>query len=142
MRQGLLGLPGTLLRVSTAPQDPAPPAPAGDAEPEVEPQPVGASAHHMATRADSDALGAAEIVALAAPSTTRRAPRYGRFALAGVLVGALLSALAAILGPAPENLGRGTIFILVFLALGSIGALIGVLIAIAADRRSLRPPRP
>jgi hypothetical protein len=83
-------------------------------------------------------LGAAEIAALAAPSTTRRAPRYGRFAFAGVLVGALVSALAAILGPQPEGLGRGTIFLLVFLALGSLGALTGVLLAIAADRRSLR----
>jgi len=122
--------------VTTAPEDPAPLAPVGNAEPES----VGAAAEHPSTGAATDPapLGAAEIAALAAPSTTRKAPRYGRFALAGVLVGALVSALAAILGPEPENLSRGTIFLLVFLALGSLGALTGVLLAIAADRRSLR----
>ena len=109
-----------------------------------EPAPVGAVAQNPSTGADPGRapLGAVEIAALAAPSTTRRAPRYGRFALAGVLVGALVSALAAILGPQPEALSRGTIFLLVFLALGSLGALTGVLLAIAADRRSLRGQRP
>ncbi len=109
-----------------------------------ESKPVGAAAQDPSRGADpgQPPLGAAEIAALAAPSTTRRAPRYGRFALAGVIVGALVSALAAILGPEPETLSRGTIFLLVFLALGSLGALIGVLLAIAADRRSLRGQRP
>ena len=36
------------------------------------------------------------------------------------------------------GLHQSTIFLLVFLALGSLGALTGVLLAIAADRRSLR----
>ncbi len=95
-----------------------------------------------APRPEPAPLGAEQITALAAPSTTRRAPRYGRFALAGVLAGALVAALAAILGPPGEVLGRGTIFLLLFLAFGGAGALLGALAAVLADRRSLRRPAP
>lgn len=79
-----------------------------------------------------------------ARSTLRRAPRFGRFTSAGVLVGAVLAALAAILGPPGTILGRGTIFLLVFLALGTAGAVIGSLLAVLAERRSVqgRPHRP
>jgi hypothetical protein len=73
----------------------------------------------------------------AARATLRRAPRFGRFAGVGVLTGAVLAALAAVLGPPGTTLGRGAIFLLVFLALGSLGALVGSLLAVVADRRSL-----
>jgi hypothetical protein len=74
---------------------------------------------------------------IAARSTLRRAPRFRRFAGAGIVLGAVLAALAAILGPPGTTLGRGAIFLLVFLALGSLGALIGSLLAVVADRRSI-----
>lgn len=73
-----------------------------------------------------------------ARSTLRRAPRLGRFVLAGVLVGAFLAATAAVLGPPGAILGRGAIFLLVFLALGTAGAVTGGLVAVLAERRSLR----
>ncbi len=73
----------------------------------------------------------------AARATLRRAPRFGRFAGVGILLGAVLAALAALLGPPGTTLGRGAIFLLLFLALGSLGALVGSLLAVVADRRSL-----
>lgn len=79
---------------------------------------------------------AARPTAVVARSTLRRAPRYGRFALVGVLVGAVLAALSTVLVPPGGILGRDAIFILVFLALGSAGALIGCFLAVVADRRS------
>lgn len=88
--------------------------------------------------ANQDAQGPDERPrAVVARSTLRRAPRIGRFILAGVLIGAFLSALAAVLGPPGTTLGRGAIFLLVFLALGSLGAVVGGLLAVLADRRSL-----
>ena len=75
---------------------------------------------------------------MVARSTLRRAPRFGRFALAGVAIGAFLAAAAAILGPPGDVLGRGAIFLLLFLALGSAGLLIAGLVAVLAERRSLR----
>ncbi len=87
---------------------------------------------------DGDAPPATTLVAR---STLRRAPRYGRFALAGFAVGAVLAALAAILGPPGTILGRGAIFLLVLLAFGSAGALTGSVLAVVSDRRSLRRRR-
>ncbi len=84
----------------------------------------------------TDHLDARQMVERAAPETVRRAPRYGRFALAGVLVGAFAAALAAVVGPPGEVLGRGAIFLLLFLLLGSVGALVGAVLAVLADRRS------
>lgn len=69
-------------------------------------------------------------------SSLRRAPRYGRFALAGVLLGAVLAALSTLFVPPGAIVGRDAIFILVFLGLGSAGALIGCFLAVLADRRS------
>ena len=78
-----------------------------------------------------------------AASTLRRAPRFGRFALVGIAAGALIAALAAILGPPGVTLGRGTIFLLLFLALGGAGLLVAGIVVVLAERRSLRrrPPR-
>lgn len=81
---------------------------------------------------------AARPTAVVARSTLRRAPRFGRFIVAGVLLGALLAAVAALLGPENAVLGRVAVFILVFLALGTAGAMIAAVIAIVADRRSAR----
>ena len=80
--------------------------------------------------------------AVVARSSLRRAPRFGRFILAGVLLGALLAAVATLLGPENSILGRQAAFILVFLALGTAGALIGALLALIADRRSRPGPAP
>ena len=83
-------------------------------------------------------LDARQIARRVAPQTVRRSPRYGRFALTGVLVGALVAALAAVLGPPGDALGRGAVFLLLLVALGLAGALLGTVTAVLAERRSVR----
>lgn len=118
--------------MSTAPESPAPDAADPDgadpdgADPDavVPPGPV----------PDADALDAGDIARLTQGST-RRAPRYGRFVGVGVLVGVVLAAGVALLGPTGPTLGREAIFLLLALALGSAGALLGALGAVLAERR-------
>ena len=74
-----------------------------------------------------------------ARSTLRRAPRFGRFILAGIVAAALLAALAAAVSQPLPYLGRGGVFLIVFVGLGVAGAAIGSLLAVLADRRSLKP---
>ncbi|MFC4556303.1 hypothetical protein [Georgenia faecalis] len=108
--------------VPAAPEEVAPAAPVGE-EPAVageEPAPAPPAVR----------------TAVVDPATLRRAPRYGRFAGVGVLLGALVAFGVAFLGD--SELGRGTIFLLLLVGLGSLGALVGALLAVRADRRSVR----
>jgi hypothetical protein len=84
-------------------------------------------------------LGAPDIARLATGST-RRAPRLGRFIAVGVLVGAVIAAVVALLGPSGPVLGRDAVFLLLFLGLGMLGALTGAGVAVVADRRSAGRP--
>ncbi|MEE6271732.1 hypothetical protein [Georgenia wangjunii] len=109
-------------------------------------QPTSAAAPaHTAAPAEGDAATApapaaapAEDRTLIDPATLRRAPRYGRFAFVGVLLGALASLVLALLPGGGSDLGTGTLFLLLFIALGSLGALLGALAAVLAERRSVR----
>lgn len=126
----------------TGPAGPPPPPedPAGRAEadaPEAEPAQT-PEVESPAPPAPALDLGAEEIAAIAARSGTRRAPRVARFIWAGALVGVLVAAFAAVLGPDGDVLGRGAIFLLLAVFLGSGGALLGALVAVGADRRSVR----
>lgn len=79
-------------------------------------------------------LRAPEISRLAAGST-RRAPRYGRFIGVGVVVGLALATVITLLGPSGPVLGRDAVFLLLSLAFGTAGALLGALGAVLAERR-------
>jgi hypothetical protein len=81
-------------------------------------------------------LSAPEIARLADAGARRRAPRYGRFIGVGVLVGAVLAAAVALLGPRGDVLGPDAVFLLLFLAFGGAGGLLGGLAAVIADRRA------
>ncbi|MFD1506336.1 hypothetical protein FE374_16950 [Georgenia yuyongxinii] len=71
------------------------------------------------------------------PATVRHAPRFGRFILLGVVLGALLSLALALLTP-PSDLARSDLFWLLFIGLGVTGGLAGLGVAIVLDRRSWR----
>jgi hypothetical protein len=94
------------------------------------------SAEPAESGADQRPLTAPEIARLADARTRRRAPRYGRFIGVGVLLGALLAAAVALLGPRGDVLGPDAIFLLLFLAFGSAGALLGGIAAVIAERRA------
>jgi hypothetical protein len=112
--------------------------PDDETAPAVEPPDGATSAATPDTATPDGPSSGARPTKVVARSTLRRAPRLGRFVLAGVLVGAFLAATAAVLGPPGAILGRGAIFLLVFLALGTAGAVTGGLVAVLAERRSLR----
>jgi hypothetical protein len=72
------------------------------------------------------------------PASVRRAPRYSRFAVTGLLLGLLAAAVLALL-PVPDPFASaGTLMLVLGIVLGGVGALVGLLVAVLAERRSLR----
>lgn len=71
------------------------------------------------------------------PAAIRRAPRLGPFVVTGVLLGALAAFAGTYLGGGTA-LPRADLFWLVFLSTGLFGGLLGALVFLAVDRRSLR----
>ncbi|PYF98419.1 hypothetical protein SAMN05216184_11173 [Georgenia satyanarayanai] len=80
----------------------------------------------------------ARAIDVADASRVRRAPRYGRFGFLGFLLGALLSLALTFVPVGGADLPRGTLFLLLLLALGTGGVFAGLTWALVADRRSLR----
>ncbi|MGW6130444.1 hypothetical protein ACWFNE_10515 [Cellulomonas sp. NPDC055163] len=91
----------------------------------------------------------AELARVAEPATVRRAPKFGAFVTAGVLLGAVLGFVAALVtGSSVEGDGgtgfisfldgQGSARLLVALAGATLGALVAGIAAVVADRRSLR----
>ncbi|WP_052436295.1 hypothetical protein [Georgenia sp. SUBG003] len=70
-------------------------------------------------------------------STVRRAPRYGRFVLAGVALAAVVSGLLALLTP-PSQYSPSDLFWILFLLLGFVLGLAAAGLAVVLDRRSVR----
>jgi hypothetical protein len=68
--------------------------------------------------------------------TVRHAPRFGRFILAGVALGAVLAFLLAILTP-PSQYARSDLFWILFLGLGFVCGIAAAGLAVVLDRRSL-----
>lgn len=81
------------------------------------------------------------VVDVADPSRVRRAPRYGRFALAGLLLAMAVSFGLTFVPGAEDGLTRRNLFFLLLLGLGSLGIVLGLLVALWTDRRSLRRRR-
>ena len=103
-----------------------------------------------AVRAESPVPTEAELAQVAEPAQLRRAPKVGAFIVAGVLVGALLGLVAAlVVGPDSGLVADGTAFIGFLEGQGSarflsalmgaiLGGFVGAALALLADRRSLR----
>ena len=95
---------------------------------------------------DEDMPDEATLARVADPATVRRAPKYGAFIGAGVLVGVVLGVfLATVLdtgvltdrgGVLPFLAGANGARAMAALALGALGALVGALLALLADARS------
>lgn len=68
--------------------------------------------------------------------TVRQAPRFGRFILAGVALGAVLALLLAFLTP-PSQYARSDLFWILFLGIGFICGIAAAGLAVVLDRRSL-----
>ncbi|WP_282948444.1 histidine kinase [Cellulomonas endometrii] len=91
----------------------------------------------------------AELARVAEPARVRRAPKVGAFITAGVLLGALLGLIAALLVGSSDAPSDGTAFISILEGEGAvrllsallgaiIGAFVGAGLAVLADRRSVR----
>jgi hypothetical protein len=128
--------PGTS---ATPPDGPTP----DRAAPRQDPAPSGAA------RSPAPVPDEAELARVAEPATVRRAPKFGAFVTAGVLLGAVLGFVVALItGTAVEGDGgtgfisfldgQGSARLLVALAGATLGALVAGLAAVAADRRSVR----
>lgn len=76
------------------------------------------------------------------PRTVRRAPRFGRFAFAGLVVGVVVALLIYQLPIDPMTNARALLVILLIL-LGGLGMGTGYTVALLLDRRSMRqrPPK-
>ncbi|MDO5727445.1 MAG: hypothetical protein Q4Q03_05940 [Bowdeniella nasicola] len=67
----------------------------------------------------------------------RKAPRYGRFIFTGLLLGACVSFLIAIVTRTWSGLTMANTFWLSLLGLGALGMFLGAVIALYLDRKSL-----
>lgn len=68
----------------------------------------------------------------------RRAPRYGRFITAGLLVGAIISFVTAIITWGWSELTPSNSFWVLMIYLAPTGMIVGAIIAFVMDRRSVR----
>jgi hypothetical protein len=109
--------------------------PTPDPDPAIGRGPGGVPAEPVETEVTSDTV------------TVRRAPRYGRFILLGVIVGAIVALILtfAFSGqPDPEAarpFDRGQVFGFLLLLCGTIGAALGAVVALLLDRSSARRAR-
>lgn len=67
----------------------------------------------------------------------RRAPRYGRFVLTGLLLGGIASFATAIATRGWSALTTSSTFWLLLMTLGVLGMLLGAVVALLVDRRSI-----
>lgn len=131
-----------------------PPADVGPSAPAAPPVPTDPST--AAPPVPAEPPTAAELERIAEPARVRRAPKFGAFITAGVLVGFVLAVLAvgvfdAVVdtdtdtvdvvpgsGFLPFLEGRSGVVTVLAVTLGAFGALVGGWLAVLADRRSRR----
>ncbi|MBO1753167.1 histidine kinase [Actinotalea sp. BY-33] len=89
--------------------------------------------------APAPAPDAEELERVATPATVRRAPRYRGFVMAGVVLGILVAVPTVLLWRGGTNeLGLGPVVVFTGLTLAVLGAILGAVAAVVADRRSRR----
>ncbi|MRG59298.1 hypothetical protein GE115_05350 [Agromyces sp. CFH 90414] len=66
--------------------------------------------------------------------TVRRAPRYGRFIVAGFVLGAILALVLTFAFPENEEFDRGQVFGFLLLGLGTVGVAFGAIVALVFDK--------
>lgn len=71
----------------------------------------------------------------ARPARIRRAPRFGRFIAAGVLLGLVLAGVLTAAVAPPTGAGRGTVFLYLAVTLVLFTGVVAVVLAVLADRR-------
>ncbi|WP_250443771.1 histidine kinase [Actinotalea sp. C106] len=82
---------------------------------------------------------AEELERVATPASVRRAPRYRGFVVAGALLGILVAVPTVLLWRGGTNeLGLGPVVVFTGLTLAVLGAILGAVVAVVADRRSRR----
>lgn len=118
---------------SQEPAAPSEPDPGGGAPEPAAPEPE--TAGPVVGGAEPDA---ATLERIAEPAVLRRAPRYGSFIRAGVVLGAVVGALLAALAPAAPDTPRSAVIGLAAFGSAGLGALLGAGLAVLADRRSGR----
>jgi hypothetical protein len=98
-----------------------------------------------ATAATAPAADEVEVEDVVDPATVRRAPRYGRFFLVGIVLGTVLGlgvGGAWLQSPAAEPVFKpGVYFTVIVVTCAALGAGVAGLWAVLADRRSLRGRR-
>lgn len=68
----------------------------------------------------------------------RRAPRYGRFILTGILIAGIIAFVTAIISAGQSGYRSADIFWILMLWFAPFGILFGALTALAIDRRSMK----
>ncbi|TLM83245.1 hypothetical protein FDW83_09735 [Pseudarthrobacter sp. NamE2] len=70
--------------------------------------------------------------------TVRRAPKYVPFLVLGALVGIAAAAVVAYALPGSESFDRGAVFGFFMVMLAGAGAILGAVLALILDRRSVK----
>ncbi|TLM83111.1 hypothetical protein [Pseudarthrobacter sp. NamE5] len=70
--------------------------------------------------------------------TVRRAPKYVPFLILGALVGVGAAAVAAFSVPANPSFDAGAVFGFFTVAFAAAGAILGAVVALVLDRRSIK----
>ncbi|PRY16589.1 hypothetical protein [Kineococcus rhizosphaerae] len=74
--------------------------------------------------------------------TRRRAPRFRSFAFTGLVLAFVVSAVIAFNTPPSDGYSQKALFGYLFCSLGLVLVLLGVLVAVLADRRTGTRPEP
>lgn len=120
----------------TADPDPGDPSAESDIEPETgsAKPPREASSLEQEPATDGSMVHVHEA---AHPSKRRRAPRYGRFAFTGFVVGLVLAIVLTAL-PIGVDVNARALFLILAIILGGLGILAGYTLALILDRRSIK----
>ncbi|MCI2237488.1 hypothetical protein MO973_06295 [Paenibacillus sp. TRM 82003] len=105
----------------------------GEPQPPV-PQPTGAQQEDPAQQEEPAQQEGARLVQV----TRRRAPRFRAFVLTGVVVAFLAAAVVAVLTPPAAGYSQQDLLGYLFVSFGLVGALLGGLVAVLADRTRAR----
>jgi len=105
--------------------------PAAETDPRPDPvEPATTSAEPASAEPEPEPEGTAFVQV-----TRRRAPRYRAFVLTGIGVAALVSLVIAVVTPSADGYSSRQLFGFLLVSLGAVGAILGGLVAVLAERR-------